>query len=553
MDHLNNTGNYSKSLKDSRSKVIISLENANYNGKVRINSPRSHEALARLGYTPEELSYVSLNDFITRNPELRGMSKEIIKNRYDFIDNKRLKKIEEAKNERLRIIEDEENRSNNLGSASQNLASNSMLNSQLKSTAINNELKALERMKKKQEMELLNMVQYELKTKLMMKENEEKIRKQREKELKYKQEIEEQHRLENERKKQKEAERLEQLRKEEEERTRKEAEKYMEEQKRMKQEQERERQRLREARMKQEKEKQKQEEFRKSIEKMLLDNMQKAEMRQLQLQEKDNIRKQKMEEKRLEEMRRNQEKMLAKQQLIEKNMRNLEDKLNNQRENYMRKEMINEEKKQQFEYMRSLAFKEKKEKSEARSNEMKKVLAKNTELEQMKIEQYNERQKKIQQHKLEIEEQQRLEQFKKEERNRNRDIHIKETLKNNEKLENQKKYYILDKISKRDDMVNQMRMMKERDNMEKSEMRTIKRIEKEEGLKRLANLQEYERSKILERLSDKDMRIEEFKTQKSIIAEKKRQTQEEINRKKAEYAEKFESIFRKKTIDVIDY
>jgi uncharacterized protein HemX len=217
----------------------------------------------------------------------------------------------------------------------------------------------------------------------------------------------------------------------------------------------------------------------------------------------------------------------------------------------MRKEQTNEEKKQQFEYMRSLAFKEKKEKSESKTNEMKKVLSKNTELEAAKIEQYNERQRKIQQQKLELEEQQRVELIKKEERNRYRDIHIKETLKNNENLENQKKSYILEKINIRNEMVEKVQMMKERDNMEKSEYRTIKRIEKEDALKKLSNLQEYERTKIMERLNDKGMKIEEFKVQKSNIVEKKRQTQEEINKKKQEYAEKFENIFKKKNIDVI--
>ena len=45
-------------------------------------------------------------------------------------------------------------------------------------TAIKNELKEFERLKKKNEMNLLNSVEYELKKKIMLKESELKIKKQ---------------------------------------------------------------------------------------------------------------------------------------------------------------------------------------------------------------------------------------------------------------------------------------------------------------------------------------------------------------------------------------
>ena len=47
-------------------------------------------------------------------------------------------------------------------------------------------------------------------------------------------------------------------------------------------------------------------------------------------------------------------------------------------------------------------------------------------------------------------------------------------------------------------------------------------------------------------------RIEDFKNQKNMIANQKREMQEEISRKKAEYSEKFEKMFKNKGIEVIN-
>ena len=65
------------------------------------------------------------------------------------------------------------------------------------STAIKNELKQFERMKKKNEMDLLNTVEYELQRKIMQKEAELKIKKQNLKLENFKKEVEAKHKIEN--------------------------------------------------------------------------------------------------------------------------------------------------------------------------------------------------------------------------------------------------------------------------------------------------------------------------------------------------------------------
>jgi hypothetical protein len=553
-DGLDNSGNNSNSFK-GRSGAGINLEIANYNSKkVRVNSPRSLEAMGKLGYTLEELSYVSFKDYLIKHPELRALPKDVQKSRYDFLESKRQNKIDLAKQERQKILKEEDNRSDSLERKSGDLGGSKFVTSQesqIGATAINNDLKALERLKKKQEMELLNMVQFELKAKLMQKENEEKMRVQREKELRHKHQVEMHRKAEEEQKRKKELERQEKQKKEEEEQMKRDQERYFLEQKKGKEEMERERLRMREARIKQENEKKKQEEFRLQIEKIINDSQRQAEARQLKLLEKDRERREALEKKRLDQVKLNQQKQVTKQQQIEHNMKNLDEKLAEQRNLYLKKEHQNEEKKHQFETMREMAFKSRKDKNEQRNQEIKKVLEKNQEQEQKKVDEYNKKQQIIQQKKQELEVSQISEHKKKIEKMNERDNHIKATLRNNEDLENQKKEYILTKIKERDDMVQRMQMMKERENMEKSESRVIKRYEKDEALKRLSNIQDFEKSRTLGKIYEKNHRIEEFKQQRGVIADKKRFAHDEVNRKKAEYQAKFDSIFKHKNVDVI--
>ena len=69
-------------------------------------------------------------------------------------------------------------------------------NENFQSTAIRNELKQFERMKKKNEMDLLNTVEYELQRKIMQKEAELKIKKQNLKLENIKREVEAKHKIE---------------------------------------------------------------------------------------------------------------------------------------------------------------------------------------------------------------------------------------------------------------------------------------------------------------------------------------------------------------------
>jgi len=62
-------------------------------------SPRSVEALKRLGITTQELRYISMKQ-LKRQPDSAGMPLEILKIRWNHLEEKRIEKILMANHER---------------------------------------------------------------------------------------------------------------------------------------------------------------------------------------------------------------------------------------------------------------------------------------------------------------------------------------------------------------------------------------------------------------------------------------------------------------------
>ena len=73
-----------------------------------INSPRTLEACTRLGIVPDELYQISFEDFKELNPDVRHLSQDMAKFRYDAEEKFRISSIDEVKEEREKIIQEEE-------------------------------------------------------------------------------------------------------------------------------------------------------------------------------------------------------------------------------------------------------------------------------------------------------------------------------------------------------------------------------------------------------------------------------------------------------------
>ena len=204
-DEKKNTKNHNRNL--------TSIDNIDVNSstKFRITSPRSLSAMRKLGYENSELNFITYKEFLKRNPDLLGAKKEISKVGYEFYESKRQEKLEKLKNLRDEEIENEKNRNEN----SQTKNNNNLKNQEnTQSTAIKNEMKAFERMKNKNEKDLIGMVQYELRREIMKKQAEEQLKQQNEKIQRLKDELlksrKEEEKKKREKEKQKELEQKQQ-------------------------------------------------------------------------------------------------------------------------------------------------------------------------------------------------------------------------------------------------------------------------------------------------------------------------------------------------------
>ena len=154
----------------------LSIEEIDTNSKkkFRITSPRSLSVMKKLGVSNSELHFVTYKQFLKQHPDLFGEKKDITKVGYEFYESNRKEIINKIK----KLREKEKNES--LKSNSQTIQNNNNDNQKsievVKSTAIENEEKAFERMKNKNEKDLIGMVQYELKREIMKKQAEEQLK-----------------------------------------------------------------------------------------------------------------------------------------------------------------------------------------------------------------------------------------------------------------------------------------------------------------------------------------------------------------------------------------
>jgi len=85
-----------------------SLENINFdkpkNPLKKINSPRSLQALFRLGYSEDDLYSIPFKNFLSYYPNIRSFHKDLQKSTHDYYEAKRIEKLQDSRNERRNII-----------------------------------------------------------------------------------------------------------------------------------------------------------------------------------------------------------------------------------------------------------------------------------------------------------------------------------------------------------------------------------------------------------------------------------------------------------------
>ena len=148
-----------------------------------IESPRSINSMIQLGFIMDDIRYFTFQEYLNNNPTFHSLPREIQLKRYEFSEQYRYAKIQKIKEFRDELIEAEKIIKNNPDYNEEinvkiNENNNDNINEEIGSTAINEELRQFERMKRKNEIDLMNAVEYELQRQIMLKEGEAKIRKQ---------------------------------------------------------------------------------------------------------------------------------------------------------------------------------------------------------------------------------------------------------------------------------------------------------------------------------------------------------------------------------------
>jgi hypothetical protein len=168
---------------------------------------------------------------------------------------------------------------------------------------------------------------------------------------------------------------------------------------------------------------------------------------------------------------------------------------------------------------------------------------------QKKIDDYNEKQKLLEERQKEIEIENKIKQKEEQIKRELKEQKIKNTFIRNEELLENKKEKILDNIKKKEENTILVKKKKELFHQRIEKENIEKELEKESKIKQIAQLQENKREDIRKWIKEKNDKIIEFKRQKEIINQNKRILVDEIARKKEEYSSRFQQIFHKKNID----
>ena len=112
--NIEQTENQSKNNSRNKNSNTNTLETVDFkNKKIRINSPKSKQALLSLGLSENELYEISMKEYIENHPELKKASSEVQEKRYNHYEQRRIKSINEAKEMRQQLYEEEQSSKEN--------------------------------------------------------------------------------------------------------------------------------------------------------------------------------------------------------------------------------------------------------------------------------------------------------------------------------------------------------------------------------------------------------------------------------------------------------
>ena len=512
----------------------------------RINSPYSILSLRQSGITQEELYPISLFEYLDKYPNTKKLPFKIQESRFTFFENHRLKKIKYLKELRNQI--QFENKSSRNKSDIHNKKNNNFYSEEISYILIE-DLKSFERFKNRNDKELLDLIENEVNKTIFKNNYEKKIKNQKERFKEYKKKLLE--RSLEEQKKKLEIEKEKIRKQKEEEYLKDKLDREREEKNKIEYKTRLENEKLKEKEMNDKNidEIKKRKEIQERINKQIEENKKKIEKRKDELAKKEKNRLVIMDLQRELKLLNKKEENEIKKKKIEKIQEHLKNKLNQIREEYLIKEKHNEEVKKKFEEQKYKLFKQKSADSFEKKLKIRKIIENQELLDQKKIEEFNEKQKQINEKKKLMDKKQQIEiNIRKKEYIRKFN-NLKHRLKNNEIEFNEKKNQIMKKLEYKDKLIKKILKQKKIESMNKIEEENKKKFINEDNLRRLNNIQDYEKEKILELIEEKHKKAEEIKNKKELLKKEKKNIQKQIINEKNNFFQRLKNIFSKPNIN----
>lgn len=519
------------SLEQYRLKEYITIDDIDYSTKkVRITSPHSIKAMNTLGIINEDLEYLTFDEYLNKNPELIGEERKIQRVRYNHVEQIRKDLIERVREQRNKIIEEEDQKRQKRSSSSK-YRTNIVLDNINSKKFSEKDIKAFKRMRNINKTNLYNRLERELMKELKSLINNEQTRRENEKIKKHSELLEKRLKYENMKRITDEEEKI-QLEKEKDKRERKEEEERI--------------QFLIDEEI---------------DEKEIKEKYQKKQFKHFKKQrKKQEAYKNKLIKLRNLEHEAIKEKSEQKQIRILKNLNKLtkerKRKRLNSEKNYRNKMKIVEENKKQIEKdlelkNQILIFKHRSQqlklnKEEDRRNREKK-LYENKIIKQLSQNKNDDWQMKLSQGT--IDEVQLMQMLNNTTFLNEREKKLKEILIKNEIIKNKRKENIMNQIHEKEKNIDITQAKKDYRNLIDKERRIIRKMDQDNRIKLITQYLFNKREDLREKLEKKDKKVEKFMGNKTNLIHKKREMFDKITKESDLDNEQYEKILSKKSFD----
>ena len=519
------------SLEQYRLKEYITIDDIDYSTKkVRITSPHSIKAMNTLGIINEDLEYLTFDEYLNKNPELIGEERKIQRVRYNHVEQIRKDLIERVREQRNKIIEEEDQKRQKRSSSSK-YRTNIVLDNINSKKFSEKDIKAFKRMRNINKTNLYNRLERELMKELKSLINNEQTRRENEKIKKHSELLEKRLKYENMKRITDEEEKI-QLEKEKDKRERKEEEEriqfLIDEE-------------IDEKEIKEKYQKKQSEHFKRQRKKQEAYKNKLIKLRNL---EHEAIK----------------EKSEQKQIRILKNLNKLtkerKRKRLNSEKNYRNKMKIVEENKKQIEKdlelkNQILIFKHRSQqlklnKEENRRNREKK-LYENKIIKQLSQNKNDDWQMKLSQGT--IDEVQLMQMLNNTTFLNEREKKLKEILIKNEIIKNKRKENIMNQIHEKEKNIDITQAKKDYRNLIDKERRIIRKMDQDNRIKLITQYLFNKREDLREKLEKKDKKVEKFMGNKTNLIHKKREMFDKITKESDLDNEQYEKILSKKSFD----